>query len=104
MNRFIHKGNISYLNEFEQKGKNFLFGEIHQRLHYYVMYCVFCPTTCVVCVQAPLQQGGLSSPLVCKGTRQHTHGADAREDGGVDGNAVDDRTRRKDKEKNERDA
>ena len=68
------------MNEFEQKGKNFLSGEIHQRLHYYVMYCVFCPTTCVVCVQAPLQQGGLSSPLVCKGTRQHTHGADARED------------------------
>ena len=44
------------------------------------MYCVFCPTTCVVCVQAPLQQGGLNPPLVCKGTRRHTHGADARED------------------------
>lgn len=43
----------------------------------------------------------MNPPLVCKGTRQHTHGADAREDGGADGNAVDDRTRRKDKKMKE---
>ena len=80
MNEIIQKGNVSYMNEFVQKGNIFLSGEFHQQLHYYVMYCVFCPTTCVVCVQAPLQQGGSNPPLVCKGTRQHTHGADARED------------------------
>ena len=77
----------------------FEFVQIGQKCMYIHTYMlsVSCDT-CVLCVQAPLTGGYASAPC-SKGTGQHTHGADAREDGGVDGNAVDDRTRRKDSEK-----
>ena len=72
-------------------------------LHYYVMYIRVLSGHLRGMCAGTLGQGGYASAPCSKGTGQHTHGADAREDGGVDGNAVDDRTRRKDR-KNERDS
>ena len=99
MNRFIHKGNISYLNEFEQKGKKFLFGEIHQRLHYYVMYIrVLSGHLRGMCAGTLATRGLELAPCLQRDSPTHTWRGRTR------GRRVDDRTQRKDKRKNERDS